>query len=314
MSFKFIDLFAGIGAFHQAMIEVGGQCVMASEIDSNCCKQYELNYGIKPLGDIKEISIEDVPNHDVLCAGFPCQPFSIAGKKQGFEDDRGDLFFWVARIVEEKKPKIVILENVKNIVTHDNGNTFNVIIETLQNFGYRVNHRVLNAVDFELPQKRERVYIIATKEDKEYVYPTPSKNVVVINDILEDDESIQDYVIPDSSIVNLKWIDSKVTSISKPKKIGEIKKGGQGDRIYSPDHVGITISASSGGTGSKTGLYYVNGKIRKLSPRECAKVQGFNDDYVISVSDSQAYKQFGNTIPVNVLREIINSLKEQKFI
>lgn len=268
---KFIDLFCGIGAFHQAFKSTKYECVLAADIDKYCRETYEQNYGIKPTGDIKEI--KKIPEHDILCAGFPCQPFSISGKQNGFKDSRGDLFFEVYRIIKEKKPKVVLLENVKNLVIHDNGNTLKVIVELLEKEKYFVNYKVINAVDYGLPQQRERLYIVANKV-KKFNFPNSEKTPKVhLKDVIDysDNEFLEK-----EKLVNLVLNTADQKEQLKPIRVGTIKNGGQGDRIYSDKGVAITISASSGGTGSKTGLYYINRKIRKLNLLECARIQGFH--------------------------------------
>src|SRR5699024_3344706 len=163
--YTYIDLFAGIGGFHTAMEKFGAKCVYASEMDKHAAITYFNNYGIKPDGDITLVDAEEIPDHDILCAGFPCQPFSISGNRKGFEDTRGTLFFDIARIVKEKQPKLLFMENVKNFATHDKGTTLETVTATLQELGYTLYHKVLNASHFGLPQNRERIYMVAIRKD-----------------------------------------------------------------------------------------------------------------------------------------------------
>ena len=193
-----VDLFAGIGAMHMAFASYGARIIFASEIDKEAAEIYEANYGLKPEGDITKIDAKSIPDHDILCAGFPCQPFSSAGKKLGFEDRRGNLFFEVARIVRVKQPKAILLENVKNLVSHDGGKTFQVILSTLDELGYDVSYKVLNAVKFGIPQKRERIFILATRKDlciDSFVLPGGSYSNVHLEDILLDDDETRKMII-----------------------------------------------------------------------------------------------------------------------
>ena len=164
-NYTFIDLFAGLGGFRIALESLGAKCVYSNEWDEHVKKVYTENFGDIPEGDITKVDERTIPNHDILCAGFPCQAFSISGKQKGFEDSRGTLFFDVARIVKEKKPKVVFMENVKNFATHDNGNTMDVVKKTMENLGYTFNQKILNAVDYGIPQKRERVYMVCFRND-----------------------------------------------------------------------------------------------------------------------------------------------------
>ncbi len=305
----FIDLFAGIGGFRRSLEHYGANCVFSSEIDAYACKTYRANYGETPCGDITKISNEQIPRHDILCAGFPCQAFSISGKQLGFEDARGTLFFEIARIVNHHKPKILFLENVKNLVRHNNNMTFKHIHNILDNLGYVIYYKILNAGDFGVPQNRERVYIVCFRKDLEvnyYQFPEQIKKHIYLKDILLTDDETHQYVIERDDIVI--W-DKVITKCQpKPIRVGTINKGGQGERVYSPYGHAITLSAHGGGAGAKTGAYLINGRVRKLAPRECCLVQGFPNDFKIPVSDSQAYKQFGNSVAVPVLKAILDSI------
>ncbi len=313
---NFIDLFAGIGGFHQVLRNHGMKCVFASELDKNASQTYFKNYDLKPAGDITKISATEIPSHDFLCAGFPCQPFSISGKQKGFEDIRGTLFFDIARIAKHHQPKVLFLENVKNFAKHDSGKTLQTVIRVLENLGYKVFHKVLNASHFGLPQNRERIYIVAFRKDlqiEKFIFPKSKGIKTCLQDILEQnpinakiidrpDIKINKTFKPETDLFN------KLDLPNKPIRLGEVNKGGQGERIYSPYGHAITLSAHGGGVGSKTGLYLVNNKIRKLSPRECARVQGFPENFKIHSSSSQAYKQFGNSVALNVLDEITKNI------
>lgn len=313
--FKYIDLFAGIGGFHLAMSSFNAECVFASEWDSFAANVYEENFGIKPNGDITKIEESDIPKHDILCGGFPCQAFSVSGKQKGFDDTRGTLFFDIARIVKYHKPKILFLENVKNLAKHDNGQTLKVIVKTLYELGYTVKYRVLNASNYGLPQNRERIFIVCFRNDLEisnFNFPTPTGQYVCLNDILEESPKAKIINRPDTKIFKTFKPETSIFGTldlpNKPIQIGIVNKGGQGERIYSTYGHACTLSAYGGGAGWKTGIYSVNGVLRKLSPRECARVQGFPESFKIDKTQGQAYKQFGNSVAVNVLKEIIKEI------
>jgi len=316
---KFIDLFAGIGGFHLALKNTDAECVFASEWDKNCQKTYEENFQIKPVGDITKIEAKQIPAHDLLCAGFPCQPFSISGKRLGFKETRGTLFFDVARIAEFHKPKVLLLENVKNFLKHDNGKTINVVKNTLEDLNYNVFYSLLNASNYGVAQSRERIYIVAFRKDlnvKEFTFPKPLNKSVSLIDFLLEDKLTKEYVIKRKDIFLQK---NKKTEkdmfghyAQKPHRIGYVNKGGQGERIYSEFGHAIALTAHGGGVGSKTGLYLINKKIRKLAPRECARISGFADSFKIPNNKSICYSQFGNTVVVSVVKLIIQKIIETK--
>ncbi len=314
---KFIDLFAGIGGFRIALESFGESCVFTSEWDKQCQNTYKANFNDIPFGDITKIKEEDIPVHDILCAGFPCQAFSISGKQRGFEDARGTLFFDVARIAKYHKPKVLFLENVKNFAKHDNGRTLKVVLEVLENIGYIPFFKVLNASNYGQPTTRERIYFVAFRKDlniKNFKFPDGQNKASILKDLLEEN-------VDDKYFINRTDIKIKDKEISKnllgdypqkPIRVGTINKGGQGERIYSIYGHSITLSAYGGGVASKTGGYLIDGKVRKLTPRECARIMGFPDSFKIPVTDSQAYKQFGNSVVIPVLKEVYREI--YKFI
>lgn len=320
--YKFIDLFSGIGGFHLALSSFGAKCVFASEIDKYAQKIYSDNFGILPKGDITKIKEEEVPQHDILCAGFPCQAFSISGKQLGFEDSRGTLFFEIARITKYHKPKILFLENVSNFEKHDEQNTLKRVIKILESLNYKVYYKILNSSHFGVPQNRERIYILGFRKDillEEFNFPNPPMIPIKLKDIVLDDFEIQEFIIKRNDVeLKNKLIEADMFGNYplEPIRIGQVNKGGQGERIYHEMGHAITLSAYGGGIGAKTGLYMINNKLRKLAPRECAKLQGFPDLFHIEKSNAQAYKQFGNSVTINVLQyiiiEIINSLNGRK--
>lgn len=314
---KFIDLFAGIGGFHLALSKINGECVFASEWDKECQKVYEKNFGLKPHGDITKIDEKNIPQHEILCAGFPCQAFSISGKRLGFKDTRGTLFFDVARIVKQHKPKIVLLENVKNFLTHDNGNTIKVVKKTLEELNYDVFYKVLNSSNYGVPQKRERIYIVAFNKKlkiKNFQFPSNQNIFISLENCLVPDSLTKDLIIKrkDIRLKNKLEISKDIFGNypQKPIRLGHVNKGGQGERIYSPKGHAVSLTAYGGGIGSKTGLYLINNKLRKLSPRECARITGFPDNFHLSENKNHSYKQFGNSVVVNVLDYIMIEIKK----
>ena len=314
-SFSFIDLFSGIGGFHIALSSLGGRAVFASEWDKDAAEVYEKNFGLKPEGDITKISEKDIPDHDILCAGFPCQAFSISGKQLGFEDSRGTLFFDVARIAKEKQPKVMFLENVKNLARHDGGKTLTVIKKTLDEIGYNVFDDVLDASKFGVPQSRKRIYIVCFRKDlgvKEFSFPKEENLTKHVVDIILPDSETEKYEIHRNDVVINQNVKEKISDI--PLRIGTVNKGGQGERIYSPLGTAITLSAYGGGVGAKTGLYRINGKIRKLAPRECARLDGFPENFKIAERDTVAYKQFGNSVVVDVLKKIMKKALDKQEV
>jgi DNA (cytosine-5)-methyltransferase 1 len=308
INMTFIDLFAGLGGFRIALESLGAKCVYSNEWDKHVSRTYFNNFGDMPEGDITKVDEKNIPNHDILCAGFPCQAFSISGKQRGFEDSRGTLFFDVARIVKEKKPKIVFMENVKNFATHDGGRTLEVVKSTMIELGYTFNYKVLNALDYGIPQKRERIYMVCFRNDlniNRFHYPNPIPLKKHVEDFLlpKDNPEIEKlYVNRPDTVMNGK-VDDTYNDF-KPIRLGIVNKGGQGERIYSTKGIAITLSAYGGGIFAKTGGYLVNGKTRKLAPRECARLMGFPDSYIIDPSNNQAYKQFGNSVVIDVLQYI----------
>lgn len=308
--YTFIDLFAGLGGFHIALDSLGATCVYADEWDTHAQEVYKTNFNMLPEGDITKIDEKTIPDHDILCAGFPCQAFSISGKRLGFQDSRGTLFFDVARIVKEKKPKVVFMENVKNFASHDGGRTIDVVESTMRNLGYSFDYRILNAVNYGIPQKRERVYMVCFRNDinhSDFSFPKPFKLKRHVEDFLLTDETmVQElYVNRDDVVFNNRTDDRYRDSAIR---LGIVNKGGQGERIYSTKGIAITFSANGGGVFAKTGGYLINGKPRKLHPRECARLMGFPDCYKLSSKANQAYKQLGNSVVIDVLQLIAQEI------
>jgi len=313
MKIKFIDLFCGIGAFRVALNNVAKElnytteCVFSSDIDQNCQKTYFANFNDLPFGDITKISIDQIPEHNLLFAGFPCQPFSIIGNGKGFEDTRGTLFFTIAQILKIKRPKAFVLENVKQLVSHRNGYTFTRIIETLKSLGYFVNYKVLNALDYGLPQKRERVFIVGYEKNIDFIWPQKILNYKPLDKILEKNVDEKYYA---SQAIQEKR-NFKHTSKYQPAIWHENKAGNISSYPYS-----CALRA-----GASYNYLLVDG-VRRLTPREMLRLQGFPDKYKIVVNDGQIRKQAGNSLPVNaaeaVLKKLlpflINDLKENDNI
>ena len=292
---KFIDLFCGIGGFRVALEKRGLECVFSSDIDKFAREAYRQNFGEEPHGDIIQIDEKDIPGHDILCAGFPCQSFSISGKMGGISDDRGRLFYEIERIAKYHKPLVLLLENVKNIWTIDGGNVIKMIESRLDNIGYKLYKETLNASYFGLPQARERVYFVAFRKDvdKPYVFPKETRKEVFLKDILE--KKVDDDFIIKREDIQITKTDKHISNRLEPIRIGIVNKGGQGERIYSPKGHAITLSAYGGGVGAKTGLYKTEQGIRKLTLNECKKVMGFPNKHIVS-QGVQGYKQLGNAV------------------
>ena len=319
-TFTFIDLFAGIGGFRLALQSVGGKCVFSSEFNQAAQEVYEANYGEMPFGDITKIPCDFIPNHDILCAGFPCQPFSISGKMKGFEDTRGTLIYNVFRIIEEKRPKVVFLENVKHLVHHDHGNTLKTIIEGLSNLGYQASWSVLNASDFGVAQNRERIIIIAHQSksfDFSRIEKLPRK---VIKDIADIEET------------NFEYLNEPYTLLEciKPQKSGlifvgyrnkAIRKAGvrpgtehlsrvhkQPNRIYAVEGVHPALPSQE-----TSGRFWVleKGKVLKLTLNECYMLMGIPKKFIRSSSVSEQYRQVGNSVCVPMIEQISKQIIEQ---
>ena len=302
----FIDLFSGIGGFHLALSSYGGKCVFASEIDNAASNVYYNNFNMRPKGDIRKIKAKDVPKHDVLCGGFPCQAFSISGNQNGFSDEEGKLFFEILRIVKYHKPKLILLENVKNLLTHNEGKTIEIIEDRLEKAGYKTYKAILNATNFSVPQARKRIYIVAFRNDlnvNNFVFPEGKGKLKCVADILENNIGTSYNITVPYKVDLTKY--REIEKSNKLLRIGSVGLGRQGERIYSIKGQGITLSSQGGGLGGKTGMYLINGIVRKLTPRECARMMGFPEKFKLGQTDAECYKQFGNSVVVNVLQEII---------
>lgn len=310
-NYKFIDLFCGIGAFNIALTSFGAKCVFASDIDRHAIETYEKNFKIKVSGDITKIAPYDIPDHDIICAGFPCQAFSISGKKEGFYDKkgRGELYKYVVEIAKFHQPKFIILENVKNLENHKNGMTLKHIIDSFEKVGYDMHYKVLNSGDYGIPQSRKRIYIIGFRKDlniNHFEFPSPKKNAKHLIDILENNIDRNDYKVNRADIVLDKKVKENFTN--GLLRIGKVGKGRQGERIYSIFGYSITLSSQGGGPGGKSGMYFLNNGVYKLTGRECARLMGFPDKYKIAETSNLCYCQFGNSVVVDVLQYIIKEI------
>jgi len=308
--FKFIDLFAGIGGLRLAYQKVGGKCVFSSEYNKFAKVTYEANFGEVPFGDITKIDEKSIPDHDVLLAGFPCQPFSIAGvskkkslgKQHGFLDEtQGTLFFDIARILKEKKPKAFMLENVKNLVSHDKGRTFEVIYNALDELGYSIHFRVLDGQHF-VPQHRERIIIIGFdrnifKGQENFEFANLPKPKKIIREILEDTPDTK-YTLSDKLWNYLQGYAAK----------HKAKGNGFGFGLTNLDGISRTISARYYKDGSEILIPQDGINPRRLTPRECARLQGFPDNFIIPVSDNQAYRQFGNSVVMPLMHSVAKQI------
>ena len=297
-NFKFIDLFAGIGGIRLGFESVGGTCVFSSEWDAAACQTYKANFGEQPAGDITKVKSEDIPDFDILLAGFPCQPFSIIGDKEGFNHEtQGTLFFEIERILKDKQPKAFMLENVRNLTAHDKGRTFKIIVDHLTALGYHVHHKVLNALDYGVPQKRERIIIVGFKDDVEFKFPEPIpvEKRKTLSDILEENVDVRYYVrkeIRESRLERLKDKDYPKPYISHENITGS----------NTPHPYSSALRA-----GASANYILVNDE-RRPTERELLRIQGFPDDYKIVVSYSQIRHQTGNSVAVPVMKAVAKEM------
>lgn len=305
--FTFIDLFCGIGGFRQAMEHAGGTCVFSCDKNKNARLTYQANYGDEPAKNILTIKEEDIPPFDVLCGGFPCQPFSIAGKQRGFDDTRGTMFFEIARILKYHKPKAVFLENVDNLVRHDNGNTLKIITNTLDELGYDVHYQVLSASDYGVAQVRKRIYIVCFLKNLNvsFSFPKPFTSDLAIEDFL--DQNVDEHYFISSPDIILYKPDIK-KRVHQTYRIGYIGNLGQGRRIYSIKGLSPTTVVSSRGPAGCTEAILINDRVRRLTPNEVRRILGFPEGFIFPVSERHAYEQLGNSVAVPVLKLIAEQI------
>lgn len=317
--FSFIDLFAGIGGFRIPMQELGGNCVFSSEFNFHAQRAYELNFGEVPFGDITKLNTDIVPKHDILCAGFPCQPFSISGKMKGFEDTRGTLIYHVFEIIEKHQPKVVFLENVKHLVYHDKKRTLDTIVQHLEEMGYIVSKKVLNASDFGVPQNRERIIIIAHKETKFDFSKIKKRPSTKLKDFLDEKNDFEYLDEPYTILEDQKMQDSGLVFAGYRNKT--IRKAGvrpgtehlsrvhkQPNRIYSTEGVHPALPSQE-----SSGRFWIwhEGKVRKLTIQECYRIMGFPDKFKLLNNKAELYKQIGNSVAIPMIKAVAEQIKVQ---
>lgn len=317
--FTFIDLFAGIGGFRIPSQELKGKCVFTSEFNYHAQRAYEINFGEVPFGDITKLDLNIVPKHDVLMAGFPCQPFSISGKMKGFEDTRGTLIYNVLKIIELREPKVVLLENVKHLVHHDEGRTLKIILKHLDELGYKTSWEILNASDFGVPQNRERIIIIGHKKKKFNFSKIKTTTKPILKDFLDKDVEfeylnepytlIEDYKTQSSGLIFIGYRNKTIRKAGvRPgtENLSRVHK--QPNRIYSSDglHPALPSQESSGRF-----WIYDNGRVRKLTINECYKIMGFPENFIKINNLSELYRQIGNSVCVPMVKEIMKQIKSQ---
>lgn len=325
-STTFIDLFCGIGGFRLGMEQSGFNCVFSSEINPHACSMYEANFGENPFNDITLLDPTIIPHVDILCAGFPCQAFSKAGKQEGFNDVRGTLFFDLCRIIESKQPKVLLLENVKNLLKHDKGNTFKVIKHTLESLGYLISYKVLNAKDFGVPQNRERIIIVGLHKTFQSIPFDFSKLIHSYNFSLSSvlESHIDTYLQPqDYTLISepkLQKISGLIFKgyLNKNMRIKGVLPGTerlsrshkQPNRIYDANGTHPTLSSQE-----SSGRYfiYINNQVRKLSILECYRLMGFPDNFIKIGKPTHLYNRIGNSICVPMITSIAKTLKAEYF-
>ena len=309
MRIRYIDLFCGIGGFRIAAEQVfarrglAAECVFSSDIDPQAQKAYEANFGERPAGDIRAIPPEEIPDHNILFAGFPCQPFSIIGDMKGFEDTRGTLFFEIARILEARKPKAFILENVKMLVGHRKGRTIRRIMETLKGLGYSADYRVLNALDFGLPQKRERALIVGFDKPAPFRWPEGHRAMTPLSEVLEREVDSRRYASERIRAARARSLSGRPVDLAhngaEPTIWHENKAG----------HVSVYPYSCALRAGASYNYLLVNGE-RRLTPREMLRLQGFPDSFKIACSDWQTRKQAGNAAPPPMIAAVLDALMD----
>jgi DNA (cytosine-5)-methyltransferase 1 len=327
MSYKFIDLFCGLGGFRVGLERSGFECVFSSDFDKHIQDTYEENFGERPFGDITKVDPNKIPEFDVLTAGFPCQPFSISGKKRGFEDTRGTLFFDICRILETKLPKVVILENVKHFIHHDKKRTLNTVLSSLQEFGYNISYKILNTKDFGLPQNRERIFIVGSLNnvfDFDQMQKTVSKPLEYFLEKSGNFEYLKknEYTLIDNKLVvhqpsGLKFVGYRnkqgFKSGIRPNTEHLNRFHRQPNRVYSVEGYHPTIPSQE-----SSGRFFIylpkENRVRKLTLNECFRIMGFDDGYKKISSTGQLYRQIGNSVGVNITEELSRQIVLQGLL
>jgi DNA (cytosine-5)-methyltransferase 1 len=317
--FTFIDLFAGIGGFRIPLQWLQGKCLFTSEFNEHAQRSYQLNFGECPHGDITKIDVTTIPKHDLLVAGFPCQPFSISGKMKGFEDTRGTLIYNVFEIIDQKKPTVVLLENVKHLIHHNDGITFKIILKALESLGYLVSWKLLNASDFGVPQNRERIIIIASKQKVFDFSKIQFQEKPVLKHFLDKDGPFEyldepytllsDYKVQDSGLIFIGYRNKKIRIAGvRPgtENLSRVHK--QPNRIYSTE--GLHPALPSQETSGRFWIYH-EGRVRKLTINECYSIMGFPANFIKIKNTSELYRQIGNSVCIPMVKAIATQIKAQ---
>ncbi|MEM9337097.1 MAG: DNA (cytosine-5-)-methyltransferase [Bacteroidota bacterium] len=317
--FTFVDLFSGIGGFRIPLQELGGKCLFSSEFNYHAQRAYELNFGEVPFGDITRLDVSIVPKHNILCAGFPCQPFSISGKMKGFEDTRGTLIYHVFEIIEEHQPEVVLLENVKHLVYHDKRRTLNTIIRHLEELEYVVSKKVLNASDFGVPQNRERIIIVGHKKKKFDFSKLEKSSKPVLKDFLDHENNFEFLEEPYTILEDQKQQDSGLIFAGYRNKT--IRKAGvrpgtehlsrvhkQPNRIYSTEGVHPALPSQE-----SSGRFWIlhEGQVRKLTIQECYRIMGFPNNFKLIYNKGELYRQIGNSVAIPMIKAVADQIKKQ---
>lgn len=317
--FTFIDLFAGIGGFRIPLQELGGKCVFSSEYNRYAKESYELNFGEIPFGDLTELDISIIPKHDILCAGFPCQPFSISGKMRGFEDTRGTLIYYVFKIIAEKKPRVVLLENVKHLLHHDGKRTLSTILQHLEELGYKAEFRVLNAADYGVPQNRERLIIVCHRNIRFDFSDITTQSRPVLRDFLETDREFEYLNEPytlleeprtqESGLIFAGYRNKRIRHAGvRPgtEHLSRVHK--QPNRIYSSEGIHPALPSQE-----PSGRFWIfhQGRVRKLTIEECYRIMGFPQKFRLINRRSELYKQIGNSVSIPMINAVGEQIKQQ---
>lgn len=321
---KFIDLFCGIGGIRLGMDSQGFECVFSSDINTECQRTYSKNFGEEPFGDITQIDEKSIPDHDILCAGFPCQPFSISGKQKGFDDTRGTLFFDICRILNEKKPSVVFLENVKHLVHHNGGKTLQTILDKLEDLGYSVSWKVLNGADYGVPQNRERIIIIGSLAGQFSFHKLKTVPRGRLLEYLDTEGAFEyldpaDYTLienpkqqPGSGLIFAGYRNKSIRKVGvRPgtEHLSRVHK--QPNRIYSVLGIHPTLPSQE-----SSGRYFVlttDNRVRKLTIDECWRIMGFPETYIKVSSIGEQYKQLGNSVCVPMIKAVATEINNQFF-
>lgn len=303
----FIDLFCGIGGFRLALEQRGLRCVFSSEIDPRTREAYQANFGEMPAGDIRDIDVQQIPSHDILCGGFPCQSFTISGKQESVESSNGKLFYEIMRLVSFHRPKVILLENVRHLLRIDDGEILSVFKRAFEDSGYRIAHHLLNASLYGIPQSRIRVYFVGIRQDMPWVsqFPLPTYERIYLSDVLED--TVSEKLYRDRSDFVYDYPERLHQKALGSVRVGYFGKKSQSQKIYSPSGHAVTQMTDQG----KTGLYHVGERVRYLSLLEGRRVMGFPDTHILSPVTGSAQKQLGNAVIPKMVGCVYDSIGER---